>query len=347
MSEKLRSVTAVIVIDDQPVARTLLQTLSDRLAAEAVDFDIVLVASGVRSEVTLALKELVEAHPDTTAVFLAERVHPDIARLVGVDHAVGDYVLFCSPTEAEIAALPALFKPLREGYDLVMADQGPAPEAKRPLLARLLFEIYLWTYRKTTGLEFGRNPTGLRVLSRAAALYLSGRADAEILMRATSIGPGFPTASIPLPDVHGAARQTRAIGDQWSKGLRLLLSVSSLPLRTASYVSLAAGILSAIYTIYIVLIFLFKKDLIQGWTTISLQIAGMMFLFSLIFMFLSEYVIIIHAANPPHGRRHLVTREIRSQLSRRSARLNVIDSQGAFQVGAAGAAGLGGQGKAP
>lgn len=107
-----------------------------------------------------------------------------------------------------------------------------------------------------------------------------------------------------------------------------------MPLRSASYASLIGGILSVLYSVYIVVIYIFKKDLIQGWTTMSLQLAGMMFIFSLIFLFLSEYIIQIHAANPPRTRRHLIAREIRSTLSRRSARLNVVNSAGDFQLGA-------------
>jgi len=60
----------------------------------------------------------------------------------------------------------------------------------------------------------------------------------------------------------------------------------------------------------------------------------MMFLFSLQFLFLSEYLVQILSASPSGSRRHLVAREIRTPLTRRSGRLNLVDEEGRFQLGA-------------
>jgi polyisoprenyl-phosphate glycosyltransferase len=50
--------------------------------------------------------------------------------------------------------------------------------------------------------------------------------------------------------------------------------------------------------------------------------AGMMFLFSVQFLFLSEYLVQILSSSPSANRRHPVARELRGTLSRRSSRLN-------------------------
>ena len=113
----------------------------------------------------------------------------------------------------------------------------------------------------------------------------------------------------------------------------MLLSVSTLPLRGASYAALLGGALSVLYSFYVFAVYLFKPDVAEGWTTISLQLAVMMFVFSMVLLFIGEYVIQIHSANPPRSRRYLVLRELRSPLSRRSARLNIVDAEGRFQLG--------------
>jgi hypothetical protein len=321
-------------VSDDLVASSVLDALVGSLACQAADFEIIMIANGVGNELTLPLKQFAETSPDTTIVFLGERVHDDVARLVGIDHAVGDYVLLCNPDAADAKALPSLVAPLWEGFDLVFGDPRGRIVVERPPATRALFEIYRRVYRSATGLKLSRYPTGLRIFSRDAALFVASRYDAEIRIRAENIGAGFASTSVPLPAGEIEARRAEPIHRVWSRGLRLLLSVTALPLRGASYLSLAGGALSALYTVYVVIIYLFKPNVAAGWTTLSLQLAGMMFIFSLVFLFLCEYVIEIHAAHPPRSRRHRVTRELRSPLSRRSARLNVVDFNGQLQIGA-------------
>jgi hypothetical protein len=332
MSEQLSSISVVVSVNDAIGTPPLVALLSEKAIAHAVDVDLVLVVNGAKGDETRQLIAAAAKLPDTTVVFLGERVHNDVARLVGIDHAIGDYILFCSPTEAEISALPGLLAPLREGYDVVFADEDII--VQRSPIERLLFDAYIRVYRLATGMELGQRPTGLRVFSRAAALFVAGRSDAEILLRARSIGSAFPAKAVSLPPSGVHVHRGQPIAQGWSRALRLLFSVSALPLRFASFLCMAGGAISIFYAMYVVAIFLFKPDVAPGWTTISLQLATMMFLFSLVFLFLCEYVIQIHAANPMRSRRHLVVREFRSPLSRRSLRLNVVDARGQYRTGA-------------
>lgn len=333
MSPLLVSLTVVVVVEEETVPWQTLARLADVLQLQCTDFDLVLVANGVDTAASLRLKEFVSSEPDTTVVFLSSRVHTDLARLVGTEHAVGDYVLFFDPAEHDASALPALLAPLREGYDLVVGEASDLV-VQRHAWSYMLFETYLRLYRRAAGVELERQPSGLRVLSRAAALFVASHPNGELLLRARNIGSAFPATSVGISLLGPIVKQARTEGKDWSRGLSLLLSASSVPLRGASYVAVLGGALSVIYSLYVVAIFLLKPDVAAGWTTISLQLAALMFIFSLLFLFLSEYVIQIHAANPPRSRRYLVLRELRSPLSRRSRRLNVVDTQGQFHVGA-------------
>jgi hypothetical protein len=330
MTPAIASLTMVAVVNRLVPDAACLERHAGVLAGCVTDFDLVLVANGVDEAASLALKALVATVPDTLAVFLAGPVHDDVARLVGCEHAISDYVVFCDPLLDDPALLPALLAPLREGYDLAIADRGPEGR-ERSLSARILAPVYGALYRRFAGVPLSLQPTGLRVLSRTTALYVSGRPDAELLLRARSIGPGFPATTVTLPPRPLPAPP--GIGYSWSKGIGLLLSISTMPLRGASYAALAAGGLSVLYSVYVFGIYLFKRDVAAGWTTMSLQLAAMMFFFSIVLLFLSEYVIQIHSASPPRNRRYLVVRELRSPLSRRTRRLNVVDGEGRFQLG--------------
>jgi hypothetical protein len=322
-----------MVVRDRCPDRALLDRLAEALGGLAADFNVVIVANGTTNEVSLELKSLVATVADLTVVFLGTRHHDDIARLVGIDQAIGDFVLFCTPTPAEIASLPALLAPLAQDYDVVA---GAPPQAAGPtesLLTRASYRVFQALFQRLTGFCFEAQPTGFRVLSRAAALYVATNALGEVLIRSLSLGPGFPATVVALAEPSGARPEAR-LSDRMSRALRLLLTSSALPLRLSSLIGLAGGVLSLLYAVYVACVWLLKPDVQAGWTTLSLQSSGMMFIFSVLFVFLAEYLIQILSANPARSRRHLVSREITSQIARQEGRLNVIDGAGEFQLGA-------------
>lgn len=324
----IASLTLVTPVGDAIPTEAALEAVAAALAPLVRDLDTVLVANGIAAPAALALKALVDRVPDTTAVVLASPVHADVARLVGIEHAVGDLVLLFDPVRDDPAILPALLAPVAEGYDLVVAA-APGPVRPRPLLG-----LYARAYRAITGLPLSLAPTGVRVISRAAALHVAGRPDAELMLRAHAVGAAFPALVLDLPVPPGAdGARDRARRHDWPKAVSLLLSASTLPLRGASYAALTGGVVSVLYSVYVFAVFLLKRDVAAGWTTLSLQLAGMMFVFSVVLLLLSEYVLQIHAASPPRNRRYLVVRELRSPLSRRTARLNVVDAEGSFALG--------------
>ncbi len=329
----LTSLTVVSVVNDDVVDLDVVNRFIAVLERHVTDFDFVLVSNAVQTNSALQLKGLIAALPDATAVFLGERVHEDLARLVGIEHAVGDFVLLCDMASDDAAALPCLLAPVQDGYDLVIGDVPGSFAPERPVSTRLLSRLYVRLYAAMTGVRLERQPTGLRVLSRAAALFLAGQPNSELLMRARAIGNGFPETVVMLTSRKAPARQEPGVRHSWSNGIGMLLSVSTMPLRSASYTALFGGVLSIIYSFYVFSVYLFKPDVANGWTTISLQLAAMMFVFSLVLLFISEYIIQIHSASPPRSRRYLVLRELRSPLSRRSMRLNIVDAEGRFQVG--------------
>lgn len=324
----LPSVSVVIVVGETPPAPALLSALTGRLDGLFTDFEFILVANDVSEPVSLVLKSLVEQLPDSLAVFLGERVHGDMARLVGIDHAVSDHVLFVTPTNAEIAHLDDLAAPLTAGMDLVVTDAPGVPDRG------LLFAVFRKLFRWTTGKTFEGSRPAFRIMSRAAALYVSSRADGEVLIRARQLGSGFPAASITVPGIAPTRSPGGTLVGDIARGLRLITTSSTKLLRVSAYLGVVGGIASVIYAGYVLAVYALVADVQPGWTTTSLQLSGILFFFSLQFLLLSEHVIQIAASNPGGNRRHIVIRELRSRLSRRSARLNVVDQEGRFQLGA-------------
>ena len=86
--------------------------------------------------------------------------------------------------------------------------------------------------------------------------------------------------------------------------------------------AIAGATLNLIYSGYVILIRLFKADVMPGWTTLSLQQSGMFFLLSLVIFILVEYVaqMLVWTLEGPS---YYLAGEHTSAVLTRRARLNV------------------------
>jgi hypothetical protein len=116
--------------------------------------------------------------------------------------------------------------------------------------------------------------------------------------------------------------------------VRLLTTGSTSLLRASSYLALVGGVASGIYALYVLATFMLVPGVEPGWTTLSLQLSGMLLLFSVQFLLLAENVIHMSASSGISNRRQLIIREIRSPRSHRGNCLNVVDWAGRFSLGA-------------
>lgn len=328
----MSSVSIVFVVEDLIPPREVIINTGNVLAEYFVDSEFIVVANGINDELALALKKIVAETPDATCIFLGERADFDAARVLGIDHAIGDYVFLLTPTDAEISVLPSMIDAAREGFDLVIAKRKGAPVQDRWLyyVSRRLFLRFLGFI---AGVAVDLDSSPLRLLSRPAALHLLNQRHAELLLKSSGIGSGFPSKVLEDTIEEPVNRAQRSMSRSVGKGLRAIVSSGSVPVRLASVTALATGGLALVYSLYVVATYLFKPDVAPGWTTVSLQVSGMMFLFAIILALLAEYIIQIYEGMPV-SRRRFVTREFKSERTRRSGRLNVVDYDGRFQLGA-------------
>lgn len=333
MTHAFSSVSVVLVARDAVPSDAVLGVLINRLTRLFVDVELVIIANDVAPAVSLELKSLCDRLPDSLIVFLGDRVHDDLARLIGIDHAVSDHVLFATPTLIEADSLGLFEEPLQKGCDIVIGR--PPERIARGVFNRALFAVFSTLFRWATGRVFEDEPPSFRILSRAAALHVATRKEGEVLVRARNLGSGYPTAEVRLPKDRSRPRAERSMRDDLSRGLRLISTGSATLLRASSYLALVGGIASAIYALYVIAVFFaLGPNVAPGWTTLSLQLSGMMLLFSIQFLLLSEHVLQMAGTSGVAHRRHHIIRELRSPLSRRGDRLNIVDQQGRFEMGA-------------
>jgi hypothetical protein len=327
---RFEAITAIAVVESRMPSLEVFQLLETHLAHVAVDHEIVVIANDVTSEITQMLRDITEAVPNVTVHFLAQRADRETAVLVGIDQALGDWLVILTPTEAEVANLPQVLEKAGP-YDVVFA--GARDPETVPATYRSIARLYFRLYEIVSGSPIDWPAPRIRVYSRAAARYLASLLDGEFALRSLNFSGTFPgtremVTGLPLTDLElpGPAYALR-------KALRGLLNASAMPLRAVIGTAILTGGVAVFSSLYALLTYLLREDVAPGWTTLSLQISMMMLLFSIMFALLAEYVLKVYRSIAPR-RKITVVREIRSPLRRQSDRLNVIDSAGSFQLGA-------------
>jgi hypothetical protein len=206
------------------------------------------------------------------------------------------------------------------------------PGRLRAPLQRSFLAFYNWLNGATA---LAQRPA-VSMLSRPAALHVLHSADGEMLLRSRQIAGGFPTSGLVIT-APGFAPPALSLAQSFAKAVKMLLASSTAPLRFITLCGIAGSGVALVYSVFVVLSYLLRKDIQPGWTTLSLQISLLTFFASSMFALLAEYIVQIHSASSVR-RRFFVAREIRSQRSRRGQRLNVVDGAGQYRLGAPEAA---------
>ena len=327
---RFEAITAVTIVDLRLPSSDVFHSLESTLSGAAVDYEIVIIANGVAAEIAQQLRLIAETVANVTVHFLAQRVDRDTAILVGIDQALGDWVVVLTPTVEEVACLPKILEKAGS-YEIIFA--GARERKEFPIAYWGVAHVYFKLYEMVSGSALEWPSPRIRIYSRAAARHLASQLDGEFALRSLHFSGAFPGTREILSGLPSTDLELPSPGYALRKAFRGLLNASAVPLRIVIVTALVTGVVAVLSSVYTVIVYLFKEDVTPGWTTISLQISTMMLLFSIMFALLTGYVLNVYRATAPR-RRISVVREIRSPLRRQADRLNVIGAHGTFDLGA-------------
>jgi len=321
--------SVVVTVQNQALEiDSWLTQLSECVAHLVSDYEIIIVDNGSTDETLEILHQLTsEQGMANLQVFsLAGHVDDLTARWVGIENSLGDLVACLDWRQGDLAFLEELVRTASEGYDVVFTRKSPLPrKAKHPNL--VLYRAFGIAIRLTTGMAIDSYSTSFIAISRRIVSHLLQYPDPQIKFRNLGSSTGFRRTLITLaasPDYRPNINLRQSI----PRGIRLVTSSTSLPMRFATLLSAFCALLSILYSIYIILIWAFKKDVAPGWVSLSMQQSAMFFLISLVLMIMSEYVLEI-SRKTNSGPSYYIADEFTSARLTRKERLNIEVDQDA------------------
>lgn len=262
-----------------PGLRKLAQVMKENFAS----YEILVVDDGSADGTVASLGRLLGELECLRVIRLSKKHGWELAVSAGLDSVIGDFIAILDPRVDPVELIPGLVLRSRQGEDILTG----VPEGRENLrpkgLARRLFHWYLAKY---ADLEFLPNATGFQVLSRQAVNAIVRYRDKNRRIRLLPAMTGYENAPfyytplIPLKR-HGASLQD---------AIEIIVGNTVHPLRIVSRAGLVICLFNLVYLAYIVAIYLFKRDVMEGWTTTSLFNVTMFFFLFLFLSILGEYI---------------------------------------------------------
>lgn len=288
------------------------------------NFELVLVDNGSRDDTPRAVRELLKTHKCVRYLRLSRRMKPETAVMAGLDAAIGDFVVTIHPEFDPPAEIPAMVDECRAGTDVVL---GVAPFPSPP---GALYRALRWGFYRASRWLLGLDPvrvnSGYRCLSRAAVNALTRVRQRKRFFGLLASEIGLSTATHEYRFISRSGKVPRVnLRRSVRTAASMAVNHSVAPMRMVSLFGLTGSFLSLVYSLYVVGVYLFKRDVMPGWTTLSLQVSGLFFLVFVILTMIGEHLgrLLDEAVDRPlyHVREERASAVMLSNLTRR----NVMD----------------------
>jgi glycosyltransferase involved in cell wall biosynthesis len=301
----------------------------ERIASEACeklpyyvnDFEIIIIDNASTDNSLDKYQKLtsVDGLPNIQVYALTSEVDIDVAVCVGLECALGDYVLVFNPFTDDINLIPDMLEKATAGYDVVFGFNDR--KKKTAIIYSAARAIFNKIYKICSGLDLATDAPSFRLLNKKVINFILQHIDQAIAYKYLPATGGFRRKIIRFNFLNDESYDKGLINDI-NRGVKLLVTTTKLPMRFVTGLAMFGALSNLVYSIYIIFIAFYKSNIAPGWVSLSLQQSGMFFLISSVLFILGEYIInVSYLAN--RGPSYHIANEMLSARLTRNEKLNI------------------------
>jgi glycosyltransferase involved in cell wall biosynthesis len=274
---------------DACLLESLVTEIDQVIGTEYRFFEIVLVDDGSTDGTATTILPLLKKIQRIRYMRLSRQFGRDVAMSAGIESAIGDVVVTLDPKTDPVSIIPQMIELCRKSGGIV---HGIADNPIRRSLVRDWAGQRFRNYcHKHIGVNIKRGVSDLRAMSRQAVNALLQVREQNRYLRVLTLTLGYQHEFFPYTlEARESAPRVTPWHSEITTAIDLLAANTRHPLRVVTAAGLLGAIMNLIYACYVVVIYLTKPTVAEGWTTLSLQLSGMFFFVCLILAVLSEYV---------------------------------------------------------
>lgn len=285
--DKFVSVIAPLYNNEDSVIQFIEDTISV-LKDNYTNYELVLVDDGSRDKTVELVISVLTKYEGIRLLRLSREFGEEIAITAGLETVIGDFTIVMLPHIDPHNKIPEMVQYCIDGSDIVYGVR--ATPANENWFTRKIKDMFFWYSSKVLKLDLMKNVTQFSCMSRQAVNAIIQIKDSFRHLRLSSAFVGYDRKPIIYePIKRGRNTRERGFFKSLNIALTLIVENSTHPLRLVSWVGLVAAFGNLVYIAYILFMYFYKDDIMQGWTTLSLQNASQFFVIVLILTALCEY----------------------------------------------------------
>lgn len=259
-----------------------LVSLHDHLKRHYNDYEIIILSRNVDGSIQ---KDILEKISSIRWIEMAIPIDGDMLLNVGIEHAIGDYVVFLRTGIDPVHIIHEMVEKCSEGHNLVIGV-ADYPKTWSYKMARKVGQGWL----RVIDYSLPKNATPVRCLSRGAInIILSTGQNRRQLFSKISIS-GCSMTEYPYKLLESSLLKKKTLFLGMRDLLRIMVFNSGNSLRWINILGILGSFCSFLFALYSILINFIKDDVIEGWTTVVFSCSFLFMILFVILAFLGEYM---------------------------------------------------------
>lgn len=307
-----------------------LTQITELLSDLVSDYELIIVDNGsTNHDILLELKKLtaIDGLPNLQVYSLTREIDSDTLEWLGLENALGDYVTILDFDDIEsFNLLSEMLENATNGYDVVFA-RNILQHKNESIFYRIANGAFNSLYRIfNKGLNLNKEAPRYRLLNKRVVNFILQHHRPAIALRYLPVISGFSKTYVEYKLECQSTLKDKNLFQSIARGLKLLVSSTSRPMRLVTLLSLFGAGANFLYSIYVLLVYWFGTDISEGWTSMSLQISGMFFLISLVLFVLGEYILYL-VEQRDETPKYYIAQELTSARILRHEKLNIEEDK--------------------
>jgi glycosyltransferase involved in cell wall biosynthesis len=283
-------ISAVCVCDNHnKILPDFLNDIIEYLSGYYSNFEIILVDNGSIDGTERTVSRLISQVVSVRYLRLTRPTDFETALMAGLDSAIGDFVVTINPDHDPISEINNLIDACRSGSDLALGQYWGPHEKK--ILYKFMNKIFVLASKWFFGVYLAQGVTSFRAISRHGVNALVKVRTRRRYFPLIISDIGLVLSTVPYRQISRSGYSPKLkIFSAIRAGSSVLVHNSIAPLRIASALGFAGSFIGLLYSFYVMFVYLFKSDVVQGWTTLSLAISLLSSIAFSILGLLGEYL---------------------------------------------------------
>jgi glycosyltransferase involved in cell wall biosynthesis len=313
-----------VLRNKEKLCEEIIKNLQDQISELTIDYELIIIDNSSDDKTVQVLKKLTKgpkAIENLQVYSLTNEVSNNIAAWAGIENSLGDYVITINPEIDDMNFIPEILKQSIPNSDITFVINKF--KKKVNLLNTFIMTIFNFLSKILNQPKSLNKDSNYRLLSKKVVNFILNYPRPSIIYNNLVSVTGFNKNNL-FYDYEYVEKKKKNSIFRVNETIINLISKNRLPIRFASFLMFFGSLSNLLYSLYVVLILIFKSDVAPGWVTLSLQQSGMFFLISLVLLIISEHITnLSYLTN--EGPLFYIGQEFTSENIKRIKKLNVED----------------------